>query len=155
ILPCHSRQRGSEEMIVSWPCLMGDVVYQARPQPDDADQDQVDRDDVIEEARDQQDQDAGDQRNEGLDKDNIEAHQTGSAFAEATGTGRVGGERMDETLICGCLCGQIRYRITAAPVEALYCHCRMCQRAHGAPVIAWLTVPLDAFLVTAGDPAAY
>ena len=37
----------------------------------------------------------------------------------------------------GCLCGAIRYRITGAPVEALYCHCRMCRRAHGAPVVAW------------------
>src|ERR1700732_1320356 len=62
---------------------------------------------------------------------------------------------MDETLTGGCLCGQISYRITAAPVEPLSCHCRMCQRAHGAPVIAWLTVPLDAFAVSAGDPAAY
>ena len=62
---------------------------------------------------------------------------------------------MDEILTGGCLCGQVRYRISAAPVEALYCHCRMCQRAHGAPVVAWLTVPLDAFAVTAGEPAAY
>src|ERR1700720_1002323 len=31
----------------------------------------------------------------------------------------------------------------------------MCQRADGAPVIAWLTVPLDAFVVTAGNPVAY
>ena len=62
---------------------------------------------------------------------------------------------MSEILTGGCLCGQVRYRITAAPVETMYCHCRMCQRAHGAPVIAWLTVPLDAFAVTAGEPAAY
>src|SRR5438874_10406926 len=62
---------------------------------------------------------------------------------------------MDEPRPGGCLFGQIRYRITAAPVETLYCHCRMCQRAHGAPVIAWLTVPLDAFAVTAGDLVAY
>ena len=54
---------------------------------------------------------------------------------------------MDEILTGGCLCGEVRYRITATPVEALYCHCRMCQRAHGAPVIAWLTVPLAAFEV--------
>jgi len=60
-----------------------------------------------------------------------------------------------EDLTGGCLCGDVRYRITAAPVEALYCHCRMCQRAHGAPVIAWLTVPLDAFAVTKGNPVAY
>ena len=31
----------------------------------------------------------------------------------------------------------------------------MCQRAHGAPVIAWLTVPFDVFAVTAGKPVAY
>src|ERR1700756_808639 len=62
---------------------------------------------------------------------------------------------MGEDLTGGCLCGAIRYRITAAPVEALYCHCRMCQRAHGAPVIAWVTVPLAAFDVSAGNPVAY
>ena len=62
---------------------------------------------------------------------------------------------MDEILTGGCLCGEVRYRITAAPVEALYCHCRMCQRAHGAPVIAWLTVPLAAFEVSSGNPVAY
>jgi hypothetical protein len=62
---------------------------------------------------------------------------------------------MEEIFAGGCLCGQVRYRITGRPVEALYCHCRMCQRAHGAPVIAWLTAPLDAFKVTAGDPVAY
>jgi hypothetical protein len=58
-------------------------------------------------------------------------------------------------LIGGCLCGEARYRVTEAPLEALYCHCRMCQRAHGAPVIAWLTVPLSGFAVTSGDPVAY
>jgi len=62
---------------------------------------------------------------------------------------------MERDLAGGCLCGKIRYRISAAPVEALYCHCRMCRRAHGAPVVAWLTVSLDAFTVTVGSPAAY
>lgn len=62
---------------------------------------------------------------------------------------------MGEALTGGCLCGAVRYRITAAAVEALYCHCRMCRRAHGAPVVAWLTVPLSGYTVTAGDPAAY
>src|SRR5215472_13101113 len=68
--------------------------------------------------------------------------------------GTEGDHDMTEILSGGCLCGEIRYRISAAPVEALYCHCRMCQRAHGAPVIAWLTVPLAAFEVSAGIPAA-
>jgi hypothetical protein len=31
----------------------------------------------------------------------------------------------------------------------------MCQRAHGAPVVAWLTVPGAGFEVTAGEVTAY
>ena len=62
---------------------------------------------------------------------------------------------MDQTVTGGCLCGDIRYRIEAAPVEALYCHCRICRRAHGAPVVAWLSVPADGLVVTAGSPATY
>jgi hypothetical protein len=65
------------------------------------------------------------------------------------------GEEMREGLTGGCLCGEIRYRIDAAPVEALYCHCRMCRRAHGAPVVAWLTAPSEDFTLTAGDPVAH
>jgi hypothetical protein len=62
---------------------------------------------------------------------------------------------MAEVLIGGCLWGAVRYRITGAPVEALYCHCAMWRRGHGAPVVAWLTVPLNGSTVTAGEPAAY
>ncbi len=28
----------------------------------------------------------------------------------------------------GCLCGAVRYQISAAAVDIAYCHCRMCQR---------------------------
>jgi hypothetical protein len=62
---------------------------------------------------------------------------------------------MDDARTGGCLCGAIRYRIVVAPLEALYCHCRMCQRAHGAPVVAWLTVPSAGFEVTGGQAASY
>jgi hypothetical protein len=55
----------------------------------------------------------------------------------------------------GCLCGAVRYRIGAAPDHADYCHCRMCQRATGAPVVAWLTVARAAFAWTRGEPAVY
>ena len=55
----------------------------------------------------------------------------------------------------GCLCGVVRYRITAAPRQADYCHCRMCQRAAGAPAVAWLTAARAAFAWTQGEPAAY
>ena len=36
----------------------------------------------------------------------------------------------------GCLCGAVRYRIAAQPVETLYCHCEMCRRATGHFVAA-------------------
>ncbi len=62
---------------------------------------------------------------------------------------------MEGILTGGCLCGRVRYRVTGAPLEALYCHCRMCQHAHGAPVIAWVTVALAGFAVISGDPVAY
>ena len=55
----------------------------------------------------------------------------------------------------GCLCGGVRYRISAAPSHADYCHCRMCQRANGAPVVAWLTVARAAFAWARGEPAVY
>jgi hypothetical protein len=55
----------------------------------------------------------------------------------------------------GCLCGAVRYRIAAAPRDAGYCHCRMCQRAAGAPVVPWLTVSSDDFGWIKGEPARY
>jgi hypothetical protein len=40
----------------------------------------------------------------------------------------------------GCLCGAVRYQISFEPRSADYCHCRMCRRAAGAPVVARVTV---------------
>jgi hypothetical protein len=48
----------------------------------------------------------------------------------------------------GCLCGAVRYRLGSQPFEAGYCHCSMCRRAAGAPVLAFGTVPLKDFVVT-------
>jgi hypothetical protein len=55
----------------------------------------------------------------------------------------------------GCLCGAVRYRVSAEPHDAGYCHCRMCQRSTGAPVVAWLTVASDAVAWTKGAPTVY
>jgi hypothetical protein len=55
----------------------------------------------------------------------------------------------------GCLCGKVRYRISAEPHAANYCHCRICQRASGAPVVPWLTVASPGFAWTNGAPAVY
>jgi hypothetical protein len=55
----------------------------------------------------------------------------------------------------GCLCGAIRYCCDGSPIDAGYCHCRICQHSAGAPVLAWLTMPVAAFSYTRGQPAAY
>ena len=55
----------------------------------------------------------------------------------------------------GCLCGQVRFRVTAAALDSGYCHCRMCQRNSGAPVVAWATFPATGFEWIAGKAAEY
>ena len=55
----------------------------------------------------------------------------------------------------GCLCGLVRYHIAAEPTAILYCHCRMCQRAAGAPVVAWFTVPAIGVSWLAAEPRVY
>jgi len=56
----------------------------------------------------------------------------------------------------GCLCGKVRFRVVdAAAIDTGYCHCRMCQRNTGAPVVAWTTFPATGFSWTAGSPATY
>jgi hypothetical protein len=54
----------------------------------------------------------------------------------------------------GCLCGQVRYRVVGAPKTPGYCHCRMCQRATGAPVGAWVKFPTSSVRFT-GEMKAY
>ena len=40
----------------------------------------------------------------------------------------------------GCLCGNLRYRLSAAPLAAMHCHCDNCRKASGAAMLTWLTV---------------
>lgn len=44
----------------------------------------------------------------------------------------------DETFVAKyqarCHCGRVRYEVRADPVDAKLCHCRDCQRLHGAPM---------------------
>ena len=51
----------------------------------------------------------------------------------------------------GCLCGAVRYRLASEPFDVGYCHCAMCRRATGAPVVAFGTVPFEDFQVI-GSP---
>ena len=55
----------------------------------------------------------------------------------------------------GCLCGAVRYRLHSRPVDCGYCHCRLCQRASGAPVLVFAAVPRGDFEFVRGQPRRY
>lgn len=55
----------------------------------------------------------------------------------------------------GCACGALRFRASAPPADTGYCHCRLCQRTTGAPVLAYASFPVGHFAYTAGTPARY
>ena len=64
-------------------------------------------------------------------------------------------ERPDPPFAGGCQCGAVRYVLTAAPRAASVCHCRMCQKAGGAPFMAFTGVKLANLVFTRGAPAKY
>ena len=55
----------------------------------------------------------------------------------------------------GCQCGAIRFALTAAPVKISICHCRMCQKASGAPFASFADIEKSDFSWTRGKPAAF
>ena len=55
----------------------------------------------------------------------------------------------------GCLCGAVRYESTNQPHKIGYCHCRMCQRASGAPVTVGVYFHVDTFRFVQGKPKYY
>lgn len=50
-----------------------------------------------------------------------------------------------------CLCGELRYELRGRFKYLCNCHCRSCQRASGAPYVAWGTVDLCDFCVHQGQ----
>ncbi|MGB5337034.1 MAG: GFA family protein [Woeseiaceae bacterium] len=56
-----------------------------------------------------------------------------------------------ERLQGGCFCGEIRYEVLGPEKFACLCHCESCQRAAGAPVVAWATYARETFVVTRGE----
>jgi hypothetical protein len=54
----------------------------------------------------------------------------------------------------GCQCGAVRYQLLAAP-RASICHCRMCQKASGGPIMAFARVKESELRWTRGQPAVF
>jgi hypothetical protein len=51
-----------------------------------------------------------------------------------------------------CLCGDLRFEADFPSQWVAHCHCTLCQRAHGAPVVTWVGFRTEA--VTIDDPQA-
>lgn len=61
----------------------------------------------------------------------------------------------ERTLTGGCQCGAVRFRVTGKLSDASVCHCRMCQKAIGAPVGAFVSVRRENVVWTRGQPALF
>ena len=53
----------------------------------------------------------------------------------------------------GCLCGAIRFRATAHPLRGVMCHCEICRRHSGAPALAFVHFPAEAFAWLEAQPS--
>ncbi len=53
----------------------------------------------------------------------------------------------------GCMCGQLRFRISAPPLLTMACHCTGCQKLTASAYSLSLAVPSEGFEVTSGEPA--
>lgn len=58
---------------------------------------------------------------------------------------------MTDRITGRCFCGAIRFEVAAQEKFACYCYCNSCQRAAGAPVVAWATYTKESFTVLAGE----
>ena len=61
----------------------------------------------------------------------------------------------NQTFEGGCLCGLIRYRSTAPSVRGVICHCSMCRKHSGAPILAFVHFPADSFSWLTEKPVRY
>ncbi len=58
----------------------------------------------------------------------------------------------DHTQEGGCRCGRIRFKITAAPLITMACHCKGCQRMTGSAFSLSALYPDSQFRLTKGEP---
>lgn len=55
----------------------------------------------------------------------------------------------------GCLCGSVRYEAGGEPRYSLYCHCSMCRRATGQPIVAGVYFAVADVHFTEGEAQRY
>ena len=78
--------------------------------------------------------------------------QLGATARAAGGIATSSGARqMSAPIEGGCLCGGVRYRLHAEPIELSDCHCIDCRRASGAPFVTWGTVRQEDIELLSGE----
>ena len=55
----------------------------------------------------------------------------------------------------GCQCGAVRFAVAVAPTRISICHCRMCQKATGAPFASFAEIARENFTWTRGQPSSF
>ena len=55
----------------------------------------------------------------------------------------------------GCLCGDVRYKISEPEMDTMFCHCRMCQKFSGSTIATGSTYPAEALCFIRGEPKYY
>jgi hypothetical protein len=55
----------------------------------------------------------------------------------------------------GCLCGEVRYRVSGTPLWAAYCHCESCRRASGSVVLPYAGFDEQNFEIVEGEPVRF
>ena len=58
---------------------------------------------------------------------------------------------MDRPLTGSCLCGGVRFEVTAPFLRASHCHCSRCRKHSGAAVLTHGRVPREGFTLLAGE----
>jgi hypothetical protein len=59
-------------------------------------------------------------------------------------------DRSEYSVQGGCLCGAVRFELTAPPLHAGYCHCTRCQRRTGAAASAQARIDGSSFKMLSG-----
>ena len=64
-------------------------------------------------------------------------------------------ENSKPVLTGGCQCGAVRFALSVPPPKVSICHCRMCQKASGAPFASLADIEHEHFTWTRGKPASF
>ena len=62
---------------------------------------------------------------------------------------------MSETVIGGCLCGEVRFEAPFEPLFQILCHCTDCQTVSGSASYCAYVVPIDSVELKQGETTSF